>query len=296
MTDTLSYSLHAGGFDFGVRVYPAADPNGAVLVWLHGGAFMFGTLDMPEADHVARRLSASGAVVVSVDYTLSTLDGMAGMPPMGEETPGPGPEAFAAEIAAAGPRSPYPTASLQTAEAFRWAREHAADWGGDPDRVSLGGASAGGNLSAGAAVRLRDEGGALPASLLLVYPVLHAVLPEADAELTSMLDDLPAALTFPPEATSAINAGYLAGASPGEVYAFPGGHDMRGMPPTLIANAERDRLRPSGEAFAADLALGGVDVTLVKERGAVHGYLNEVGDPAAEHTLGIMARILSGQG
>lgn len=156
MTETISHTLHAGGFDFWVRVYPAEQPNGAVLVWLHGGAFMFGTLDMPEADHVARRLGAAGVVVVSVDYTLSTLDGMAGMPPMDDDMPGPDPEAFAAELAAAGPRSPYPTASLQTAEAFRWTREHAAEWGGDPDRVSLGGASAGGSLSAGAAVRLRD--------------------------------------------------------------------------------------------------------------------------------------------
>jgi acetyl esterase/lipase len=292
MSKTTHHTLNAGGFDFGVRVYPASEPNGSVLVWLHGGAFMFGTLDMPEADEVARRLSAAGTTVVSVDYTLSPVDALPPLPPR-EGVSSPTPEQVAAEIAAAGPRSPYPTASLQTAAAFLWARENAAGWGGEPERVSLGGASAGGNLSAGAAVRLRDAGGPVPASLLLVYPVLHSELPALDAELRGFLDALPAGLEFPPEATRAINAGYLGDASPDEVYAFPGGHDMRGMPRTLIVNAERDRLRSSGEAFAADLAIGGVDVTVVRERGAAHGYLNEIGDQSAEHTLALIVDLLS---
>ncbi|SFS13104.1 Acetyl esterase/lipase [Microbacterium sp. cf046] len=293
MPDTTDHTLHAGGFDFRVRVYPAPDPNGSVLVWLHGGAFMFGTLDMPEADQVGRRLSEAGTTVVSVDYTLGPLDALAGLPGPEEGAPGPSPEQFAAELAAAGPRSPYPTASLQTVAAFEWARANAHTWGADPTRVSLGGASAGGNLSAGAAVRLRDAGGDAPASLLLVYPVLHSELPAADPELVGFLNELPAALTFPPKAMRAINASYLGGASPDDVYAFPGGHDMRGMPRTLIVTAERDQLRTSAEAFAADLALGGVDVALFKERGALHGYLNEVGDDAAEHTLALMADVLS---
>ncbi len=177
MSETTHHTLNADGFDFGVRVYPAAAPNGSVLVWLHGGAFMFGTIDMPEADEVARRLSETGTTVVSVDYTLGPLDGLDGLPGPEEGTPGPSPEQFAAELAAAGPRSPYPTASLQTVAAFEWARANAHTWGADPRRVSLGGASAGGNLSAGAAVRLRDAGGDAPASLLLVYPVLHSELP-----------------------------------------------------------------------------------------------------------------------
>ncbi|WP_019181959.1 alpha/beta hydrolase [Microbacterium yannicii] len=292
MTNTSEHTLNAGGSDFRVRVYPAGTPNGSVLVWLHGGAFMFGTLDMPEADEIARRLSAQGTTIVSVDYTLSPVDGLPPLPPRDGGT-GPTAEQVASEIAAAGPRSAYPTASLQTAAAFLWARENAPGWGGDPERVSLGGASAGGNLSAGAAVRLRDARGPVPASLLLIYPVLHSDLPAADAELAGFLEALPPGAEFPPEATRAINTGYLGGASPDEVYAFPGGHDMRGMPRTLIMNAERDRLRSSGEAFAADLALGGVDVTLVRERGALHGYLNEVGNQSAERALALMAGVLS---
>lgn len=293
MSETTSHTLTANGFDFVVRVYPAADPNGSVLVWLHGGAFLFGTIDMPEADEVAKQVSAAGATVVSVDYTLGPVDGLPPLPPRADGEAGPDPEQVAAELAAAGPRSPYPTASLQTVEAFLWVRENASRWGGDPDRVSLGGASAGANLAAGATVRLRDAAGALPASLLLVYPVLHEEVPAMDAELAGFLASLPGGGGLPPEAGRAINAIYFGTESPTEIYAHPGGHDMRGMPRTLIVTAEHDSLRPSGEAFAADLALGGVDVTLEKEPAAQHGYLNEVGDLSAAHTLELMVGVLS---
>lgn len=293
MTTTTDHTLHAHGFDFGVRVYPAADPNGSVLVWLHGGAFLFGTIDMPEADEVAKQVSAAGTTVVSVDYTLGPVDGLPPLPPREEGQSGPDLEQVAAELAAAGPRSPYPTASLQTVEAYHWARENAARWGGDPERVSIGGASAGANLSAGAAVRLRDAGGSLPASLMLIYPVLHETVPPMDAELSDFLASLPGGGGLPPEAGKELNAIYFGGESPTEIYAHPGGHDMSGMPRTLIVTAEHDSLRPSGEAFAEDLERGGVDVTLVMEKQAQHGYLNEVGDPDAAHTIGLMLETMS---
>lgn len=206
----------------------------------------------------------------------------------------PTPEQMRAEMEAAGPRARYPVASLQTVAAFDWAVEHARDFGGSPDRVSLGGASAGGNLAAGAAVRLRDRAQAdpdamVPASLALVYPVLHAPLPDANAELVGLLAGLPAALTFPPESTDAINRNYLGEASADEAFAFPGGNDMTGLMRTLIITADRDRLRASGEAFASELAVAGVDVAIVRQRGALHGFLNEIGDPAAESALALLA-------
>jgi acetyl esterase len=64
---------------------------------------------------------------------------------------------------------------------------------------------------------------------------------------------------------------------------------VAGLPPALIVNAELDSLRPSGEAFAAELARSSVDVRVVRQRGAMHGYLNEIGHPAAERTLALLA-------
>lgn len=295
MTETYDVALTGGGYDFRVRVYPAAEPNGGALVWLHGGAFMFGTIEMPEADQVGRRLSALGTTVACVDYTLAPLDALPALGPIGAEAPEgmPTPEQMRAEMAAAGPRARYPVASLQTVAAFDWAVAHAEELGVSPDRVSLGGASAGGNLAAGAGVRLRDRarasaGAAVPAVLALVYPVLHAPLPVANAELEGLLIGLPEALTFPPESTDAVNRNYLGDADAGEAYAFPGGNDMTGLGRTLIVTADRDRLRASGEAFAAELALAGVDVSISRQRGALHGFLNEIGDPAAERTLALL--------
>jgi len=50
------------------RLYTPAVGTGALLVWAHGGAFVFGDLDMPEADWVARTLASTGVTVLSVDY------------------------------------------------------------------------------------------------------------------------------------------------------------------------------------------------------------------------------------
>lgn len=295
MTETHDIPLRAADFDFRVRVYPAADPNGSMLVWLHGGAFMFGTLEMPEADQVGQRLSENGITVVSVDYTLAPLDALEalGPPPADMEV---SPEQLRAEAEAAGPRARFPVASLQIVAAFDWAVDNAQRYGADPARVSLGGASAGANLSAGAAMRLRDRGATAPSVLTLVYPSLHDGILEPNGETAVLLRDVPADRLFTPQSRDAINRNYLPDAGdPHAVYAFPGGHDVAGLPPVLIVNAELDSLRPSGEAFAAELAAASVDVRVERQRGAMHGYLNEVGHPAAERTLALLADAVAGR-
>ena len=285
MTETHDVSLEGGGFCFRVRVYPAQEPNGALLVWLHGGAFMFGTLEMPEADQVGRRLSAAGITVVSVDYTLAPLDALEVLGPPDPDADMPSPEEIRAEMEAAGPRARFPVANLQIVAAFDWAVENAGTYSADPDRVSLGGASAGANLSAGAAMRLRDRGTTAPRVLALVYPSLHDGILAPNDETAALLRSVPPARLFTPESRSAINRNYLPDGDDPDGYAFPGGHDLAGLPHVLIVNAELDSLRPSGEAFAGELAAASVDVQVVRERGAMHGYLNEIGHPAAEHTL-----------
>lgn len=294
MADTYDVMLEAGGFDFRVRVYPADTPNASVLVWLHGGAFMFGTLEMPEADQVGRRLSALGTTVVSVDYTLAPLDALTALGPPPDGADMPSPEQMRAEAAAVGPRARFPVASLQTVAAFDWAAENAAQLGAHRSRIALGGASAGGNLATGATMRLRDRGTSLPSLLALVYPSLHdGILPPND-ELAELLTGVPASRIFTSEARDGINRNYLPDGDDPQGYAFPGGHDVTGFPPVLMVNAELDSLRASGEAFASELALASVDVRVVRQRGAMHGYLNEVGLPASERTLALIGRAVVG--
>jgi acetyl esterase/lipase len=252
-----------------LRIYePAAGGSTRpCLVWMHGGAFQAGDLNMPEADWTAREIAArAGAVVVSVDYRLA----------VGGVT--------------------YPVPLDDVVSALRWVRDAAAELDIDPGRISVGGASAGGNLAAGAVLRVRDEDGWLPASLAAVYPAMHAVVPVPDAALAAKLAEVPPVLRFLPGDIDGINANYLGGAnSRSDGYAMPGQGDLSRLCPTLVVNAEYDDLRPSGQAFAASLALGGVDVRQLTAPGTLHGFLNlsasiePVGD-----TLDLLASLVTG--
>ena len=250
-----------------VRVYRPVGSGGSDagrpgLVWMHGGAFLMGDLDMPESDQVARGIVARvPSVVVCVDYRLS-VDGVH-----------------------------FPVPHDDVVAAFRWVAQHAAELGIDRHRLAIGGGSAGGNLAAGAALRLRDTGGPLPWQVLLAYPVVHAVVPEPSPELAAALERLPAVLRFDPVMRDHMNSNYvggdLASVSP---YAFPAAaEDLRGYPPTLVETSELDDLRPSGEAFGAALAAAGVPVETVCRRGAPHGHLNMTGYAAQRSSLDLFA-------
>jgi acetyl esterase/lipase len=266
--------------DLRVRVYePAADVvRVSGLVWAHGGAFMHGDLDMPEADWVARRLADVGVVVVSVEYRLA--------PELDYRDPDD-------PAAPGGVR--FPVASEEVTFAYGWARD--AGLGVGPERWSLGGASAGGNLAAGASLRLRDAGGSQPRSMVLAYPVAHYELPAPSAELAAKIAALPPDRDFPPEAMRAMGTNYLGSSDvPISPYAHPGGQDLRGLPPTFVLTSDHDALRSSGEAYCAELAAAGVDVLLVREDSTYHGHLNEPDTAGAARSIARIATWLTVDG
>jgi acetyl esterase len=252
----------------GVRIYrqptPRVEPAPA-LVWCHGGAFVFGDLDMPEADQTSRAVAArTGGTVISVDYRL------------------------VAEGA-----NTYPVPLDDVVAAYAWAVDHAAELGSAPHRVALGGASAGGNLVCGATLRLRDTGGPLPPLLLPMYPIVHPELPPFSDDLSVKLAEVPPEHVFDPPRVIEMNSAYV-GASAPDGYAFAGlAADLTGFPRTLIVNDEYDTLRASGEAFAEQLAAAGVDVRVVLVPGVLHGHLNLTGYPPALETFALMAREIS---
>jgi acetyl esterase/lipase len=234
-----------------VRIYePAVDgADRPCLVWLHGGGFLGGDLDLREADWTAREICArAGAVVVSVDYRLA-VDGVC-----------------------------YPVPHDDTVAAITWVRDNAATLGVDPARIAVGGASAGANLTAGAVLKLRDRDGWVPQTLVFAYGVAHPVLPPPSRALAAALTELPPVLAPPAagERDDVITLNYLGGPlSSADGYAFPALGVLEGLCPTLVINAEYDRLRASGEAFAAALALAGVDVRQVLVPGVLHAFLNQ---------------------
>lgn len=245
--------------DVPLRTYTPSQPNGQALLWIHGGGFVVGDLDMPEADAVSRALAADGITVASVDYRLA-VDGVC-----------------------------FPVPGDDVDAAWRWASA-GATLSVPAGRWHLGGASAGGNLAAAAALRAHDTGLPAPASLLLIYPVLHDQLPQPSPRLAQLLAPLPPEMRFPPERCKELNLNYVG--KPeflSHPYAFPVHGRLAGLPPALIVNADTDDLRPSGEDFAALLARAGVDVAVVREPGTWHGYLNEFDKPAAPRTVARMS-------
>jgi acetyl esterase/lipase len=227
-----------------------AAASGRALVWVHGGAFIGGYLDMPESNWVALELASRGIPVLAVDYAKCLGD------------------------------VHFPVPSDDVLAAWRYARDHAEDLLGVPsDALLLGGASAGGTLTAGAVARLRDAGEPVPSGLVSVYPAAHP-----DGAHPGTIPD-PAS----PFTQIALN---YAGSAEGlaDPHVFPGLGTGDGFPPTIVVVCELDELRPSGEAFAGMLHDAGVDVTLHLEQGADHAHINEPADPTALPTIEAVAQ------
>jgi len=227
----------------------AAPASGRALVWVHGGAFIGGHLDMPEANWVALELAARGIPVLSVDYVKCLGD----------------------------VHFPEPTDEVRTA--WHHARAHAGElFGVDAEAVLLGGASAGGNLTAGAVAQLQDAGEPVPAGLILVYPAVHPNGPEASADVD---------LASPHGQLASNFAGSEEALRDPQAFAALGRVDV--FPSTFVVVCEKDDLRPSGEAFARQLEDAGIEVELHLEAAAGHGHINEPSDPTALLTVEAIA-------
>lgn len=250
-----------------VRVYHPSAPAGPGLVWLHGGGFSGGDLDMPEADWVSRSFAERGIAVVSVDYRLAP-------PRLGG----------VARAGLSGAHHPVPVDDVVAA--FAWAVESGV--AGGP--WALGGTSAGGNLAASATLRLSGRAGtARPALAVLAYPTLLAVQPAPDQALRAALDADPDADVFGPDSVRTMYENYLGGpvsqATPSAAPGLASIAEVAGYPPVIMINAEVDELRVSGELFARTLEAAGIPVEVTTEPGTTHGYLNRPEEAAATASI-----------
>ena len=234
------------GGDITLRVFrPQTERRPGVVAYLHGGGWTMGTID--SYDTPLRALAnASGAIVAHVDYRLA-------------------------------PEHRFPAALDDSLTAIRWLVANATDLGGDPARVALAGDSAGGNLAAVAARRLRGE---LPLRLqALIYPVIDAGLNTPSYREFSEGHGLSAA------SMQRFWNLYLDGADGGDPDASPlRASDLAGVAPAYVLTAEEDALRDEGEAYAAALRDAGVPTELVRWPGTIHGFFRwlAVAAPARE--------------
>lgn len=232
VTDT---TYPAGGGERAVRLYrPAGDGPLPVVVLIHGGGFIAGSLDSFDEPcaGVARRVSA---IVVSPDYRLA-------------------------------PEHRFPAATDDTVAVLHWAADHIAGYGGDPARIAVGGESAGANLAAVAALRLRDEGGPpLRAQVLITPPTDYL----AETESRRLFANGPFLSTKACERMGALYLGDPAIAT--SAWAAPAlADDLSGLPPALVITMEVDPLRDEGEAYARALAAAGVPTVCRRFNGLFH--------------------------
>ncbi|MEV3920151.1 alpha/beta hydrolase [Actinomadura coerulea] len=253
--------LVAGGVP--VRIYRPRETPAPVLVYFHGGGFVTGGLEN-EHERCLRFAGEDGIAVVSVDYRLA-------------------------------PEHPFPAGFEDCYAATVWAHEHAEEFGGDAERVAVGGGSAGGALAAAVALRARDEGGPPLVFQMLLYPVLD------DRMATPSMR----AFTEPP----LFNSGdvrhmwrhYLGGRADVPAYAAPArAEDLGGLPSAYVLVPEHDPLRDEGLAYAHRLIASGVPTELHHVPGACHGFDGimsaRLGRLAFEEQRAVLRRCLFGRG
>jgi acetyl esterase/lipase len=235
---------HAAPADDGhlipLRLYrPDRARQGPLVVDIHGGGMISGTLDQNDA--LVRSLSARSELpVLTPDYRLA-------------------------------PEHPDPTPVEDCYAAVLWAAAHAAELGVDPSRICVMGASAGGGLAAGVTLLARDRGAPAIARQLLVYPMLDDRSLTPDPEMAEKLlwsvDDNRTGWTA------------LLGASAGSdaddvsIYAAPArATDLSGLPPAYIDVGGLDHFRDEDVDYATRLQRCGVPVELHVVPGAPHAF------------------------
>lgn len=192
-----------------IRRYRPSGRPGAVVVWVHGGAFSHGGLDQSESHDVGLALADSGFEAVAVDYRL--------VPPWSWwRRPRPG--------VLGGTRYPIPLEDVidATTMVHQLARK-----AGLP--LVLGGASAGACLCSSAALRISAEGSPTPDRLVLAYASFHASLPPVPAHIRARIRGIHGLMQFRASTVERFHRNYAGSLEAmDDPHAFPGGDDLYG--------------------------------------------------------------------
>ncbi|MEH6517702.1 MAG: alpha/beta hydrolase [Halioglobus sp.] len=210
----------------------------AGLIWLHGGGYIMGDADDDFAPAIAE---ACGCTVFSVDYRVA-------------------------------PEHPFPAGCDDGYNALNWVSANASEFGLNPDRLAIGGVSAGAGLAAGVCLMSRDRGGVQPAFQLLLYPMLDNL----HATASGQIENHPVW-----NRQTSFNAWemYLDGnpGSEASPYAAPSrAKDLSGLPTTYITVGTQDLFRDENIEYAQRLMVADVATQLEVFPGVFHAAENFV--------------------
>lgn len=249
MADVADHKVSVSGGEIDARcLKPEGDVRG-LIVWFHGGGWVFGNIE--DADPVCRRLAqATACAVLIVDYRLA-------------------------------PENRYPTAAEDCIAATEWALLNVADLAGPNAPVLVGGDSAGGNLAAVVAQRLKGR----LAGHLLVQPITDCDLdrPSYKNPENQTVLDRPSMVWFWNH--------YLPDTERRqEPMAAPLRGDATGLPPAIVITSDHDVLSDEGEEYVQKLKGAGVDVAHRSFAGQIHAFfLLPVVLPVADEALAFVA-------
>lgn len=223
--------------DIALRLYRPSHEHGLpVVVFLHGGGFVTGSLETH--DHICRSLAMeSTAAVIAVDYRLA-------------------------------PESPYPAPLEDCVLALQWVAENAGALRLDPGRIALCGDSAGGQLAIAASLRFQEQGLRI-CHLGLIYPVIDPLCNSASAY--EFAEGYILTRSVMQWFWQCYGGGAVDTTDPALAVM---GAPLQGLPSTTILTAEFDPLRDEGEAFVRRLRAEGVSVVGRRYLGMLHGFVS----------------------
>lgn len=231
-------ALAPGGHSIGLRMYrPTDGTNLDVCVYFHGGGWVLG--DLETHDTLCRNLAlATGGLVIAVDYRLA-------------------------------PEHPFPAGIDDAEAALSWVQANVSGFDGNPDRISVAGDSAGGNLAAVVALSAKNNGWPPLRAQILIYPATdfsrdwpsYSDLAEQKPLTHATMEWF--GLQYMPE-----------GADRRDWRASPLlAPDHKGLPPALVVTGGYDVLRDEGAAYVAQLRASSVPVDHIHLAGQIHGFI-----------------------
>ena len=221
-----------------VRIYspPATAEAKPCIYWIHGGGYIFGSIDTSDARCV-QMAELLDCVVVSVEYRLA-------------------------------PEHPYPAPLEDCYAGLKWTVEHARDLGIDAQRIVVVGQSAGGGLAAGLALLVRDRGELPLAYQLLIYPMIDDRNITTSSRLVTKVWTREANLLG-----WRCYLGHEPGIDGVSPYAAAArAEDLRGLAPAFIGVGTLDVFRDENIEYARRLLDAGVSTELHVYPGAPHGF------------------------